>query len=450
MNLKKAIIEFIRKPMGWFIRWRRPILILSFVVLISVELVEGSHDPMHNIEIFVYFILFLVIASLIELLLRENRLQNRASQILDYKHQISREFFTLENWDVFTACLTEKLGRLASVNFAELFIRDSISGEYSSISRWQDIDDLANLDTNPLCLDCLKRMQEGKVGFDSCNCPTGDLISPDLKEYFLPVYSGQAIFAVVRFVPGPGRDIKAEQTKILKHLGDEVAIALISAQDRKRLSELQVTQAILAERHSVSQYLHDNLSQNIGYLRMKLERFSTDPSLLQQETLNQDIIHMKEVADESYLIVRRKLESIHSETMPSLPNYLRAHAQKMSLRAGFDFSLAVKGNPRVIPMDAQRAVFYVFQEILSNVEKHAQASKVDADLIWGPETLILTVSDNGIGFDPSLVTQQQHFGLGIVRERIENVNGDLEISSSAGTCTQVKVTIPIPAAKKGE
>lgn len=447
--MKKAIIEFIRKPMGWFIRWRRPILILSFVVLISVELVEGAQDSMHNIEIFVYLILFLVIASLIELLLRENRLQNRTSQILDYKHQISREFFTYENWDSFTARLTEKLGRLVGVKFAELFIRDSISGEYSSISRWQGGEGLANVYANPLCLDCLKRMQESKVGFDSCNCPAEDMISADLKEYFLPVYFGQDIFAVVRFVPGPGRDIKTEQTKILKHLGDEVAIALISAQDRKRLSELQVTQAILAERHSVSQYLHDSLSQNIGYLRMKLDGFSTEPSLLRQETVDQDISRMKEVADESYLIVRGKLESIHSDTMPTLTNYLRAHAQKMSLRAGFEFSLAVKGNPRIIPMDTQRAVFYVFQEILANVEKHAQASKVDANLEWGAETLILTVSDNGIGFDSALVEKQKHFGLGIVRERIENVNGDLEISSSAETGTQVKVTVPIPAAKKG-
>lgn len=451
MRFKKSITKLISNLLAWFIRWRRTIVILSFVVLISVELTETvKQGGMHWIEMLVYFILFLIIALLIELLLRENRLQTRVSQILDYKHQISREFFTYENWDTFTARLTEKLGRLANVSYAELFIKDSISDDFSSISRWQDGEASIGSNARSLCLECLKRMQGVRANFDSCHCSNVATNSTDLKEYFLPVYSGQEIYAVVRFVLESGREIRGEQAKVLRHLGDEMAVALISGQDRKRLSELQMTQAILAERHNVSQYLHDSLSQNIGYLRMKLERFSVEPTLLRQDTVDEDIIQMKKVADESYSIVRGKLESIHSDTMPTLTNYLREHAQKISRRAGFEFTLSVNGDSRPIPIDVQRAVFYVFQEILSNVEKHARANRVDAVLEWIQDMLILLVSDDGVGFDSILVEQKKHFGLGIVRERIENVNGDLEINSSAKTGTRVKVTVPIPIAKKSE
>jgi signal transduction histidine kinase len=151
---------------------------------------------------------------------------------------------------------------------------------------------------------------------------------------------------------------------------------------------------------------------------------------------------MRDVADESYNIVREKLESIHLDTLPVLNNLLNEHGRKISQRANFNFDCSILGSPKVLSLEIQRTIFYVFQEILSNIERHAGAARVNVVLDWRSERFVLTISDDGMGFNPQSERSSTHLGLEIVRERLDGIKGFINIRSSPNSGTIVEITVP--------
>jgi signal transduction histidine kinase len=97
----------------------------------------------------------------------------------------------------------------------------------------------------------------------------------------------------------------------------------------------------------------------------------------------------------------------------------------------------------VLP-EVQQAVFYIFQEVFGNIEKHAGATNVKVLVEWCDKNLSLVIQDDGQGFDPDLVLADKHFGLQIMNERISKINGQIKYSSSQPHGTTVSITIPLP------
>jgi signal transduction histidine kinase len=88
-------------------------------------------------------------------------------------------------------------------------------------------------------------------------------------------------------------------------------------------------------------------------------------------------------------------------------------------------------------------LFRIFQESLTNVARHAEAKKVSGILQLVNDSVILTISDDGKGFDPNLVENKKSLGLLGMKERTQLMNGVYEIDSSPGSGTEVRVKIPI-------
>jgi signal transduction histidine kinase len=97
-----------------------------------------------------------------------------------------------------------------------------------------------------------------------------------------------------------------------------------------------------------------------------------------------------------------------------------------------------------LPLEVNRAIFYVFEEALCNTEKYAQASKVEILAEWGDDNFDLTITDNGVGFNPESVDADQHFGLEILHERMDTVRGQVTLNSSEDSGTTVFMRVPKP------
>jgi signal transduction histidine kinase len=89
----------------------------------------------------------------------------------------------------------------------------------------------------------------------------------------------------------------------------------------------------------------------------------------------------------------------------------------------------------------------MFREVLNNVEKHANAKKVDVLVTWNERILDISVADNGLGFEPGAIDTDEHFGLEIMKERITSIKGRLSISSSTGAGTVVSISVPLEAGR---
>jgi signal transduction histidine kinase len=118
------------------------------------------------------------------------------------------------------------------------------------------------------------------------------------------------------------------------------------------------------------------------------------------------------------------------------------YTEQIEERSGFKIAFCSQGEPRPISAPRMRQLFYIFREILSNIEKHAWASQVPIEMIWAEDHLRLNISDNGRGFDVNQIQFGSHYGLRFLRERVELLSGTFTLRSEPGSGTNVVVLIP--------
>jgi PAS domain S-box-containing protein len=109
----------------------------------------------------------------------------------------------------------------------------------------------------------------------------------------------------------------------------------------------------------------------------------------------------------------------------------------------------VKPGSQAVKPEVATAVFRVFQEILTNIARHASASRVTARLFEDKHTLVLSVSDNGRGIRPEEAAGSESMGLMGMRERVRPFGGSVEIMGETGAGTLVRVRIPLAEAAAG-
>jgi two-component system sensor histidine kinase UhpB len=118
-------------------------------------------------------------------------------------------------------------------------------------------------------------------------------------------------------------------------------------------------------------------------------------------------------------------------------------AHNFQQRTGVPCELVLGAGELDLPDPYATAVFRVLQESLTNIAKHAGASQVEATLERGEGTVILTVRDNGRGFQPADPRKEGSYGLVGLRERAFLLGGDIRIESEPGRGTYVEMRMPM-------
>jgi len=429
-------------PDWWIIRQRWFFIggLVIFVVGLEIaESIERGANFVDQTEMVIYISFLVIIGVLIDKLLNTLSMQDHTANILNYKHRLSLELTNHQDWETLTAQLAKFPSTIASINKSCLFLYNPVLDMFEVAATWSITGDTDG--DFKVCMDCLKQQTKDGFQFKPCQLHDGGFRS---ETYYIQLYYGAEFLAILQFVLQPGSIVTSEQKEILQSLSEEMGIALQAGLDRKRLSELQITQVTLAERRNVSHYLHDHLSQNLSYLCLKLDQLKSENPSLPLENFRPELTGMLEAANQSYEIVRRKLETIHPETTPLLMNYLAEYAQKISKRANFQVIFTSHGKQVAVLPEVQQAVFYIFQEVFGIIEKHAGATNVKVLVEWCDKNLSLVIQDDGQGFDPDLVLADKHFGLQIMNERISKINGQIKYSSSQPHGTTVSITIPLP------
>jgi len=195
------------------------------------------------------------------------------------------------------------------------------------------------------------------------------------------------------------------------------------------------------ERKHIAREMHDELGQHLTALRLRtsvlrMRHGKDNPELVEQSDA------LITLVDEIMLVVRGVIASLRPAALDT-----GIVAALEWLVAGFNRSNRTVCRLRVhdenIAVSEQRAIvlFRVAQEALTNVARHAQASEVVIMLEQMDGACVLEVRDNGLGFDP-LTTRRRSFGLAGMEERVQMLGGHIEIISSPGRGTAIKVTLP--------
>jgi signal transduction histidine kinase len=197
------------------------------------------------------------------------------------------------------------------------------------------------------------------------------------------------------------------------------------------------------ERTDVAREVHDELGQALTVLKMDVhwlgQRLGTAPALQDKARA------MSKTIDTTVQAVRR----ISSELRPKLLDDLGLSAaiewQSREFEQRSDVQCDLRSEPEDLVLDAARstALFRIFQETLTNVARHAGASRVDVLLRQDPGEVELTVTDDGKGITTEQASDARSLGIVGMRERVHALGGTLQITGQPGRGTTVRVTIPV-------
>ena len=197
------------------------------------------------------------------------------------------------------------------------------------------------------------------------------------------------------------------------------------------------------ERARLARELHDDLSQSLALLSIKLQMLGRDqnePNALQQrvEELTSQIQHLS--SD-----VHRISHELHPATLTQLGLVaaLRGFCRDVSEAHGIDIQFEPGDVPGTLPAEISLCLYRIAQESLQNITKHSGASVANIIVRKDAGDICLSITDNGCGFDPEAPRHRESIGLVSMQERIRAVNGTLTIHSVIGTGTTIEARVPL-------
>ena len=224
-----------------------------------------------------------------------------------------------------------------------------------------------------------------------------------------------------------------KQSTDRQHLIDELT------RSRANLMRAEREAGRLNERQRLARDIHDTLAQHFTSIIMHLaaakhSNFGTVQTQVQQA---------EEAAREGLDEIRRIVWDMQPEQIEkaSLIEAVEELAARWSAENSVQVKMNVTGTPRSLTSSAETALLRILLEAIHNINKHAQAKKVNITFSYMEDLFVMDIADDGLGFEPSKI--KNGFGMKTMRDRAEELSGTLTIESEQGIGTAIAVSIPI-------
>jgi len=207
-------------------------------------------------------------------------------------------------------------------------------------------------------------------------------------------------------------------------------------------------ETILEERTRIAREFHDTLEQALAGIGMQLDAATNMLSTASIPTEPLQILHMaRSMIRHSHEEARRSVWNLRNYALehgdlPAALTEMKGHIKNGSpVQIGLD----VSGTPRRLPSRIEGHLLRIGQEATTNAVKHAQGKIIQLELRYEPQSVQLSIQDDGLGFDAANATSSEagHFGLLGMRERAEKIGGTITVFSTPGAGTRIHVTVPL-------
>lgn len=222
---------------------------------------------------------------------------------------------------------------------------------------------------------------------------------------------------------------------------DALASHLASALEGLRALALEREAAVSEERTLLARELHDSIAQSLAFLKIQVHRIRQMLPAGVLPAPRNPLDELDEGLRESIADVRELL--LHFRTRAShadLEQALQETRQKFMHQTGIALDLQVSGSGIELPADEQLQVLHIVQEALSNIRKHAGASRVTVSVERGARWRI-RIGDDGCGFEAAPDDHAAHVGLRIMNERAQRIGASVRVQSAPGQGTVVELTL---------
>jgi len=202
------------------------------------------------------------------------------------------------------------------------------------------------------------------------------------------------------------------------------------------------------ERTRIAREIHDDLGQALTALRMNLtllnKKLLSSSTNLPRRTLLTEMSSLSDIVGLAF----QRVQQIATELRPEILDHLGLKSaiewqlQDFQTRTGVTCTYETNFDSLELPLDAATAIFRILQETLTNVARHANASKVDVRLSLSENQLLMQIQDNGVGISQAALADPKSLGLLGMRERALILGGEFTVSANSGRGTTVQVKIP--------
>jgi PAS domain S-box-containing protein len=250
-------------------------------------------------------------------------------------------------------------------------------------------------------------------------------------------------------------ELRVEQrAAVLTRVNEELRVEIADRkhaeeQFKETLKQLRALAARLQrvreeERASIAREIHDELGQACTAIKMDLALIGRKITRRQAQ-LRAKIESSMRLVDDMIVTLRRIASDLRPRTLDDLglAAALEWQGQEFERRTGIHCRVALPREPLNLDSERSITIFRIFQESLTNVARHAQATSVEARLEVEGDELIFSVHDNGKGFDPQEAKARKSLGLVGMQERAHLLNGEVSIEGIPGSGTTLMLRFPV-------
>ena len=260
----------------------------------------------------------------------------------------------------------------------------------------------------------------------------------------VPLSLEDRFMGLLGFESSVPRTYTDREKRLAAGIGDLVTAALerIRLRDETdRLAQQAQEMAALQERNRLARELHDSVSQALYGIALGTR---TAQTLLRRDPtqLAEPLGYILSLAEAGLSEMRALIFELRPELLENEGLTVALMSQAFSLEARLNLKVYTElCDEPALPIEAKEALYRIAREALHNIVKHAQATRIDLKLMCGDDSVTLEITDDGIGFDPSIPVAG-HLGLCSMRERATPLGGTFAITSAPGQGTRITVVMP--------
>ena len=243
-----------------------------------------------------------------------------------------------------------------------------------------------------------------------------------------------------------------KHVRLMDQVAAQISGAFANAQlyaAHKRADQVMQDMAVLEERNRIARDIHDSIAQGLTGIIWQLNALERQAQGSDKVVL-ESVDRVRNLARESLQEARRSVGDLRAGPLQGLTLVEALRQEVAKVAAGNDdieTAVEVSGEERVIPSGTETAILRICQESLANIMKYSDAKKVRVSVIYEDSMILLSVADDGVGFDPDAPVAANDngggFGLISMRERARLLGGEFSVSSSKGRGTLVEVKLPL-------
>jgi len=250
-----------------------------------------------------------------------------------------------------------------------------------------------------------------------------------------PLFAGDQMLGILSLMRWGGALFNIEEIALLTSIAEQVGVIVFNVRLREQT-------ALLEERQRIARDLHDSVTQSLYGLVTLTEAGQVDLHAHDLAAIGQTFDRMGETTRQALKELRLFIFQLNPPVLEEDGLVGALHLRLATVEGRADVRVRLLADDTIrLPLPIETELYYMAQEALNNILKHAHARSIAVSLRREDDQIVMEVSDDGCGFEPGAARLNGGLGLNNLRERARRIHGRLDISSTLGEGTRVRVAV---------